>query len=564
MEWILTQILFSFQTKLALIRKFKMNSLFILLITLAVFVAGYSVYGKFLNKLFQIDPNRKTPALTQFDGVDYVPAKNWLVLFGHHFSSICGAGPIVGPVLACAYWGWAPSWIWILFGVILMGAVSDYSALVLSVRSQGKGISEIANDEISPRARLLFSWFIWVSLILVIAVFAIFGAKTFIQEGSSVAPSLGLIPVAVLTGYLMYRTKLATTWATLIGLGALLALLFFGKQSPIEISTFAMLSPQNFWIVILLVYCLIASVVPVNILLQPRDYLASYLLFFTIALGATSILIMQPSMSGASFIAWRPTEWKNAGPLFPMLFVTIACGAISGFHTLVSSGTTCKQIASEGHCRRIGYGGMLTEALVGVMVIICVTTGLTQTELNSILRSGGPVAAFGEGYGNLSSFFLGDYGKSFAILALNAFILTTLDSATRIARYLTMDLFRISNKYLATGIVVVAAAALAFTGKWTLIWPAFGTANQLIAGLALLVASCWLVGRGRAALPTLIPAIIMLIVTTTAFVYQMISSLSRENPDYIIAVTCALLITLSTVVFIEAVKSLSKRRSISQ
>jgi len=541
-----------------------MNSIIILVGAIIVFLLAYKIYGRFLNRTYEINEKNKTPAHAKYDGVDYVPAKNWFVLFGHHFSSICGAGPIVGPVLAVAYWGWAPSFVWILFGAVLMGAVADYSSLVLSMRSGGNSIAEIAKPEISSRARFLFSWFIWVAVILVIAVFAIFGAKTLTQDPEAVVPATGLIPIAVLTGWFIYRTKLGTLWGTVIGLGLVASLLFLGHMFPVTTPSFSWISGNNIWILILLAYCIVASVTPVNILLQPRDYLASYLLIFTIVLGAVSIFVNHPQMSTAAFHSWSPTSvWPNSGPVFPMLFVTIACGAISGFHSLVSSGTTCKQIANETHACKIGYGGMLTEGIVAVLVLICVGAAMSQTELTDILMKGGPISAFGEGYGRLTFFVLGDYGEAFAILALNTFILTTLDSATRIARYLTMDLFKLKNKYLATLIVVIAAGSLALTGHWTLIWPAFGTSNQLIAGLALLVASCWLMRRGRRSLMTLIPAILMLIVTTCAFVYQIYQSLTvlsaDDAPDYFIAAVSGVLIVLSLIVFWESLSVLRKK-----
>lgn len=540
-----------------------MNSLLIILGSLVLFILAYRIYTRFLSRVYQLDSRNKTPAYTKSDGVDYIPAKSWLVLFGHHFSSICGAGPIVGPVLAVAYWGWAPSLLWILVGVVLMGAVADFSSLVLSVRAGGVSISEVAKPEISPRARLLFSWFIWLTVILVITVFAIFGAKTLVKEPQVVLPSMGLIPVAVLTGWILYRVKVNTIWGTLLGLSLLVGLLVYGRFLPLELPSLFGLTSTQVWIIVLLIYCVIASVTPVNILLQPRDYIASYLLFFTIAVGLISIAVVQPSMDPQSLHHWYPKEaWPAAGPLFPMLFVTIACGAISGFHSLVASGTTCKQIADETHSCRIGYGGMLMEGVVAVMVLICVAAGLSRIQLGSILGSGGggPIAAFGEGFGNLSSFIMGDYGKVFACLALNTFILTTLDSATRIARYLTMDLFKIKDKYLATIIVVVVAGALALSGHWSRIWPAFGTANQLIAGLALLVASCWLIKRKKPSIFTLIPSIIMLIVTTTAFIYQIIVSINKTEPDYLIAGVASVLIILSAVVFWESVGVLRTKK----
>ncbi|MBI2339758.1 MAG: carbon starvation protein A [Deltaproteobacteria bacterium] len=539
-----------------------MNSVLILSGTLVFFGLAYKIYGRFLNRLYRIHPDNKTPAHTKFDGTDFVPAKNWLVLFGHHFSSICGAGPIVGPVLAVAYWGWLPSLLWLLLGSTLMGAVADTSSLVVSMRSGGDSISEIAEPEISHTARLLFSWFIWLALILIIAVFSIFAAKTFVEEPSAIAPSMGLIPVAVLTGLLLYRTRLSAVWPTLLGLGLLVFLMGLGQKFPAGFSDTAVLSAENIWILVLLIYCLVASVTPVNLLLQPRDYLASYLLFFTIGIGVVSIFVMRLPMDTTVYHAWDPSAlWPGSGPLFPMLFVTIACGAISGFHSLVSSGTTCKQIASETHACRIGYGGMLTEGLVGAMVVVCVAAGLSQTELTSTLKTAGPIAAFSKGYGNLSSFMLGGYGKAFSVLALNAFILTTLDTATRIGRYLTSELFHIRNKYTATLIVVVAAALLAMTGQWNRIWPAFGSANQLIGGLSLLTASCWLVNRAHPAWTTLIPACFMLVTTISAFVWQILASLKKEpHPDFLIAGIAGVLMILALIVFKEAVGTLRRKK----
>jgi len=543
-----------------------MSSVIVLLGALLIFSAGYRWYGRRLARYFGVDPSKPTPAHTKEDGRDFVPARNWWVLFGHHFSSICGAGPIVGPVLAVAFWGWGPSILWVLVGSVLMGAVSDFSSLFVSVRAGGESIPEVARPEISPRARLLFSAFIWLSLVLVIAVFAIFAAKTYIQVAEAVLPSWGLIPVALLTGWLLYRRAWPTWLATLVGLGGLAALLVAGRAFPVNLPGIPGLTPQNAWILLLLAYAFLASVTPVNILLQPRDYLASFLLLSAIGIGVASVLVSRPTMDPVLLHSLKPQEWEAAGPLWPMLFVTIACGAISGFHALVSSGTTCKQLGSEAHACRIGYGGMLMEGLVGVLVVICVAAALSRTELITLLKSGGPVSAFSGGYGKLSFAFLGTFGAAFAVMALNAFILTTLDTATRIGRYLTGELFGIRSIYGSTLLVVVAAGWLALTGQWTRIWPAFGASNQLVAGLALLVVSCWMIRRGRPARFTLIPALIMLVTTLAAFGYQLASALSRRNadtgilePDYFLSGVVVVLMVLAAVVFIEALKVLREK-----
>lgn len=531
-----------------------MNATLVLAGALVWFALGYRLYGRLVARLVGVDAARPTPAHTQQDGVDFVPAKSWVVLFGHHFSSICGAGPIVGPVLAVAYWGWAPSILWVLVGAVFMGAVSDFTSLVVSVRSGGRTMPEIARPEISARARLWFSVFIWIALVLVIAVFAIFAARTFIEEPDTVVPSFGLIPIAVLTGYLLYRTHMPNAAVTVLGVGLLVLALVVGVEVPVSVERVAGLSAEQLWIVVLLAYCFVASVTPVQILLQPRDYLAGYLLFAAIAVGVGSVFVSAPAMQPEALRGFAPSP--QAGPLWPMLFVTIACGAISGFHSLVSSGTTCKQLATEAHACRIGYGGMLVEGLVGVLVVIAVGAALSGPQLTAALAAGGPIDAFSTGYGRLAEPFLGTYGKAFAVMALNAFILTTLDSATRIGRYLTQELFGTEAIHGPTALVVLASAALALTGQWTKLWPAFGTSNQLIAALALLVTSCWLVRRGRPALPTLVPAVLMLATTIAAFLYQLQAALRRAEPDWFVAAVIAVLIVLALVVFSEGLRTL--------
>lgn len=528
-----------------------MNSLGLLAVSFFIFAAAYRLYGKYLSGIFELDSARRTPALVLQDGTDFVPAKNWWILFGHHFSSICGAGPIVGPVLACVYWGWGISLVWILIGAVWMGAVSDFSSLIMSVRDKGNSIAHVSGVEISSSVRLYFSIFLWISLILVIAVFSIFAAKTFIAEPDAVLPSVGLIPTAVVAGWLLYQKKVPNRYVTPLGILALAALLYAGLQFRISIPAVGGMDSETIWIFLLLIYCYVASVLPVNILLQPRDYLASFVLFAMILVSVLSVVWVRPEMQMQAFTAWQPEAWSAAGPLWPMLFVTIACGAISGFHAIVSSGTTSKQIADEIHCCRIGYGGMLLESLVGVLVLIAVASAFGQTDAGAMLRKDGPIAVFSAAYGNLSSVFLGEYGKGFAVLALNAFILTTLDTATRITRYITSEVFGLKNKYLATLIVVTASALLALSGKWNLLWPAFGAANQLIAGITLLIASCWLINRGKPYRLTLVPAFFMVVTTVAAFAYQFFQALLKQHekngwtPDWLMVFITFILVMVA-------------------
>lgn len=531
-----------------------MNAALILIVTLIILTAGYVLYGKFVTKVFNIDRARKTPAHLQQDHVDFIPVKNWFVLFGHHFCSICGAGPIIGPILAVTYWGWGPSLLWIIFGAILFGAVADFSSLMLSIRHQGKSIATITENIISRRASLFFSWFILLALILVLAVFAVIAAETLTMSPHVVVPSIGLIPTALLVGFLLYRLKIKNLWVTLVGLSILILLLIVGNYFEMTMPSIGGISAEKIWMLILLIYCFVAAVLPVNVLLQPRDYIASYLLFFSIIFCFICILTKHPVMQGDFYHHWMPTRvWPNSGPLFPMLFITIACGAVSGFHSLVSSGTTSKQIDNEAHCHPIGYGSMIMEGVVAVLVVLSVSAGLNYTHFTDLVRQDGPLVALGEGYNNLTTSLLGGYGGFFIILAVNTFILTTLDTATRIAMYLIKELTPIKNNSIAAIIAVMGAALVAFTGGWSLIWPTFGAANQLIAALALLLASMWLINKKGHYIITLIPAVVMLIITFSALGYQLFRAIQTEN--FVIMVTVGILIIIAAAIITEVLQS---------
>jgi carbon starvation protein len=537
-----------------------MSTRWMILGVVGILGAAYVIYGRFVSRLLGIDTARPTPAHTRFDGVDYVPARHWLVLFGHHFSSICAAGPIVGPALAVAYWGWAPSLLWILIGGILMGAVADFSSLVVAVRHEGVSIAEVAGHVINRRARLMFSIFILVAIVLVLAVFCVLAAGTFVQAPEIVVPSWGILPVAMLCGAALYRGRsgsLRLTVVTILGLAGIVALLVAGHAFPLRLPQ--TLSPTMMWIGLLLAYCFLASVLPVQYLLQPRDYLSSYVLFTTIGLVIVGVFVRAPMMRSSPFASFLPQDWPAAGPLWPLMFVTIACGAISGFHSVVSSGTTCKQIATEAHACRIGYGAMLVESLVATLVVISVGAGLSMERHAELLRSpGGAISAFGEGYGALTAWMFGDWGATFAVMALNFFILTTLDTATRLSRYILQEITGWRNRYLPTAIIVFAAGVLAISGHWRVLWPAFGASNQLVAALALLVVSVWLVGRRRIVMPILIPGAIMLITTVAALLWQVWTAIRYTDPgtglarpNFVLAGICAVLVVLALLVLHE-------------
>ena len=510
-----------------------MSSLIIVFIAGILFFWAYRFYARNLESIWQIDPKRSTPAFSKYDSVDYIPAKNWLVLFGHHFASIAGAGPIIGPVIAVMLWGWLPALLWVVLGTIFIGGVHDFGSLITSVREGGSSVADIASGVISKRAKILFSLFVWLALILVIAVFAYLCADTFVKEPKILLPSLGLIPVAMLVGYFLYHLRINSVLTTIFGLTCLVALIFWGNAQPINGSL-------NVWLLVLFVYCYIASVLPVNILLQPRDYLSSFLLFFGTGAGYIGLLLSHPTINMPAYRRWNSPE----GYLWPALFVTVACGAVSGFHSLIASGTSSKQIANERYVRRIGYGGMVAEGVVAVLTIIAVAILFNKREdFGLFLKNIGPIGIFGKGYGLITKGVLGNYGSFLAITILNAFILTTLDTATRISRYLTEELLKIKNRYLSTLFIIFLSAALAFSGKWQKIWPVFGASNQLVAALALFVLSCWLLSKNKPAKFTLWPALFMLVTAAAALVFQAVKYFIHK--DIVLFIVAVLLLVLA-------------------
>jgi carbon starvation protein len=525
-----------------------MDSLVIVFIALVLFLWAYRFYAARVASLWHIDPKRATPAFAKYDSVDYIPAKNWLVLFGHHFASIAGAGPIIGPVIAVMLWGWLPALIWVVLGTIFIGGVHDFGSLITSVREGGSSVADIAQHVISKRAKILFSLFVWLALILVIAVFAYLCADTFVKEPRIVLPSLGLIPVAMLVGYLLYSLRFNSVATTILGLLLLTGLIFLGNFLPVN-------SNLTVWLIVLFVYCYFASVLPVNILLQPRDYLSSFLLFFGVGAGYVGLLLSHPKMNMPYYHRWSTSE----GYLWPALFVTVACGAVSGFHALIASGTSSKQIANERYAKRIGYGGMVAEGAVAVLAIITAAILFSPKEdLSIALKIFGPITIFGKGYSMITNSILGGHGQLIAITILNAFILTTLDTATRISRYLTEELFRIKNRYLSTALIIILSGALAFSGKWNKIWPAFGASNQLVAALALFVLSCWLLTKNKTVKFTLLPAFFILITTVAALIFAAVKYfLHKEILLFIIAIC---LVLLSGFMLVEVMRVIRIRR----
>ena len=521
-----------------------MNSVYIVLGALGVFTAGVVFYARRIAFQLDINPQEKTPAYTKYDGVDFVPAKHWLILFGHHFASIAGAAPIVGPVIAVSIWGWGPALLWIVLGSTLIGGVHDFTSLVVSVKSGGSSVADIAKDTISPRARYVFSLFVFFALILVVAVFGYLCAKTFVSDSRVILPSLGLIPVAIFIGFLIYRLKFSQFLSTLLGLLSLAGLIVLAQRYNFSFWK----GNINIWLVILLIYAFFASTAPVNILLQPRDYLSAYLLFFGIGVGFSGIFITHPNFSAPWYIKGSAVRFH----LWPLLFVTVACGALSGFHALIASGTTSKQLPNQKYARRIGYGAMILEGVLALLALLSVSAGLRFSSFQAIMAKSGPIVAFSRGFGTVVAPLLGKSGAMVGIIILNAFILTTLDTATRITRYIFEEITHIHNRWASTLVVIVLAGFLAWGGRWRTIWPTFGAANQLVASLTLFILSCWLLSRRRPFLFTFIPGLFMVATTIAALVVQIIRYFSKQ--EYLLLGISIVLIALALYIFSETLR----------
>ena len=545
-----------------------MNSLILTATAFVLFFLGYRFYGRMIEKLWGVDPSRKTPAVEHYDGVDYVPAKHWTVLFGHHFASIAGAGPIIGPVIAAMVWGWFPAVIWLIVGSIFLGGVHDFSAFMVSIRHKGRSVADVAQTVMGFRAKIIFALFVWLALVLVIAVFAAVAARTLSTTPEVVIPTFGVVVVAILVGLLMYRWKVNQVLATLIGIALLFGLILLGYYVPISLGPKA----ATIWTVILLLYAFVASIMPVNILLQPRDYLVSVVLLFGLIFGYAGVVITHPQMHAPAFISFHGAQ----GHLWPMMCVIIACGAISGFHSLVASGTTSKQLANERDAKKVGYGAMLMEGVLSVLALIAVAGGLYWSENEGVpgliypqlMEGGNWIVTFGTGYGQLVKPFLGTLGMFFGIMMLKTFVMTTLDTATRIARYIGEELFGESlrikplrNKYVSTSVIFAIALLLAL-GSWQAIWPIFGASNQLIAALVLIVISTYLLSRRKQASYTLYPAIFMLITTMAALIYKFLDFI--RGGKVLLAVVGFVLFALALFMCFEAARTygrLKKRQT---
>ncbi|WP_370891664.1 carbon starvation protein A [Janibacter sp. GXQ6167] len=539
-----------------------MNSLVLALIGIAMMLAGYALYSKFLaGKIYGLDDSRPTPAHEQEDGVDFVPTNKY-VLWGHHFTSVAGAAPIVGPAIAII-WGWFPAFLWVTIGTIFFAGMHDFGALWASVRHRGKSMGTLSGDYIGGRGRALFLVIIFLLLLMVIAVFAVVIANLLVSTPSAVIPTWGAIIVALVIGQAIYRYKLSLPIVSVVGVVALYALILLGDRYPIELpETVLGLSTAAFWIVVLMIYAGIASILPVWVLLQPRDYINGLQLFIGLGILYVAILLSRPEIVAPAMNDDVPAGTPG---LFPLLFVTIACGAISGFHGIVSSGTSSKQLDKESDARFVGYFGAVGEGLLALGTIIAVSAGFQTAaqwrELYDAFGKGG-VPAFIEGGGNIIESGVGlPSSLAATVLATMAvlFAATTMDTGVRLHRFVTQEIGELAGVRIPKGIATVIVLALAFglafgassdgTGGM-LIWPLFGTTNQLLAALTLSVITVILLRMRRNVLPIVIPLVFVLVMTVWALAVQLGEFYAAR--DWLLAILGTIVLVAALWVVVEA------------
>ena len=521
-----------------------MSALLLVALGLGGFTLGYFFYSKFISeRIFRLDPAFVTPAHAQEDGVDFVPTNRW-VLWGHHFTSVAGAAPIVGPAIA-VIWGWLPAFLWVVFGTVFFAGIHDAGALWASARNRGKSMGALTESVVGRRARSLFMIVIFLLLLMVNAVFAIIIARLFVDFPSSVIPAWFVIAVALAIGWLLYRRGVALFWPSLIALVLLYASMWVGDAFPVALpGAIAGLDVPAQWVLLLFAYAAVASLLPVWVLLQPRDYINGLQLFVGLAIFFLAVILAAPNVVAPAVNSNLPAD---VPAFFPLLFVTIACGAISGFHGLVSSGTTSKQLDKETDVRFVGFLGATGEGALALAAIIACTAGFaTLTEWEGFYQSftSGGLGAFVQGGGSIISNGLGlpqHFGETLLAVMAVLFAATTMDTGVRLQRYIIQEwgsiygIHRLTGRYLSTSIAVVACLALAFGaggGAGTgglVIWPLFGTTNQLLAGLTLLVLSVFLMKLGRRSRFTLIPFLFLITMATWALLVQLRQFWEREQ-----------------------------------
>jgi carbon starvation protein len=565
-----------------------MNILFPFFVALFLFFLAYRFYARFISRQIGEDSQKNTPAVEINDGVDFVPTRT-PVLFAHHYATIAGAGPIIGPTLGILY-GVGPAWLWIVIGGIFFGAVHDFTSLFASIREKGNSMAEIARKALGNTGFLLFIIFTAIMLILVTSAFLSLTAisltsflpveklglensqtllKTKMVDGQEMGVIGGIASTSViiitltapLLGFLIFRKSLNTALSFILAIVVCFVSIYVGFLIPVSVSGFA-------WMVILSIYVMIAAGIPVWVILQPRDFINVQILYFGLAVITISVIIGGLNGQLINMPAFNLSEGYNQmGPVFPMLFIIIACGAISGFHSLVSGGTTSKQLSKESHARIVGYGGMILESILAILVIIAIASSLKFADYMQIawpaIGKGNPILAFALAVGNLvnSSFGIpAALGAIVGILMVEGFVVTTLDSAVRLNRYVFEELWNrlfknvpmiFKKSWFNSGLSVVLMFILAVTNGYKLIWPVFGASNQLLAALALIAITVWLNLSGKKSWYTLIPAVIMVITTISALIYYLFAryipsgNITLIITDLILLILAVGVITLS-------------------
>ena len=562
-----------------------MSAIIILIIGVVLLALGYIFYGSWLAKQWGVDPNKETPAHTNYDGTDFVPA-NPAVLMGHHFSSIAGAGPINGPIQAAVF-GWLPVFLWVVIGGIFFGAMHDFGALFASIRHNGGSIGEVIKDSMGPRAQKLFIIFALLVLILVIASFTAVVAGTFASEAESVitvgmgnvsakastaTTSLLFIVIAFIFGFFVYRKNAKIGPATIIGVLGIVAITAIGLNVGINAS-------RTFWVLFIAVYVVVASLLPVWMLLQPRDYLSSFLLYGMMIIAIVGIFGSNMTVELPMVTGWQGLTGTT---LFPTLFITVACGAVSGFHSLIGSGTTSKQLNSEKDAKVIGYGAMIVESGLAIISLIAIGVVFAETNIGGgdKFQLSAPPTIFAGGIATMVSKFAGEgaYGVVYTLLtlAVSVFALTSLDSGCRLARYMFAELLIPEGKtredltglrkvfagpWASTLIMVVVGCGMGFMGL-SQIWGVFGAANQLLAGIAMLAVATWLGNIGKNNKMFFVPMVFMLAATITALVQTIIKKVGMIGAgaaawgDWFQMIWSIGLVVLAVILVVEGVKVL--------
>ncbi len=570
-----------------------MSAILIMLIALVLLALGYIFYGSFLAKQWGVDPAHETPAHTSYDGKDFVPA-NPAVLMGHHFSSIAGAGPINGPIQAAVF-GWVPVFLWVVVGGIFFGAMHDFGALFASIRHNGGSIGEVIKENMGVKAQRLFTIFALLVLILVIASFTAVVAGTFVSEGpfitvgranvsgnaSTATTSLLFIVLAFFFGFAVYRKNVKVGPATIVGIIGIIVITIVGLNVGVNMSRTA-------WVLFIAVYIMAASLLPVWMLLQPRDYLSSFLLYGMMVLAFVGIIGSGMKVELPAFTGWT----ASSGTLFPTLFITVACGAVSGFHSLIGSGTTSKQLNSEKDAKVIGYGAMIVESALAIIALIAIGVVYKETNIGGgdkflltappTIFAGGVATMVATMTGGVADFSNPVYDTVYTLLtlAVSVFALTSLDSGTRLSRYMFAELFVpegktrddltgvskfFSHPFVATGVMVIIGCGMGFMNL-SQIWGVFGAANQLLAGIAMLAVATWLGNIGKNNKMFFVPMVFMLVATITSLCMtviakiKLIAAAGANWGDWFQMIWSIGLVVLAIILVIQGIQILSSKK----